>query len=395
MPDQKSYTLDEIQHLLANLDNLALPETNPANKKMKRVKLPIPPEYGGGVVTGYGYEDTVRRLLDRVRSTLTAPSEAPSFRECWEAWINIKEGQDKSPSTIENYKGISKVHLLPFFGEKPLDRINADDIQMYFNSIMQLSSSISTQSKAILSGIFDRAVRLGNIQKNPMQYKYERSRKHGSKVVLQDDDLIDVITGLENILQTGDVRDYLYFCFLCFTALRRGEILGLRWKDIDFEKEEISVRNNVTFPNGDNNPVICEPKDGSIGVVRLHSGLANRIRKYKSKPNDYVIPYGDDEHTRPITRSMFTKLWNRCKKYIDTKGASSHSFRASYATMMNAHCDHMDPKTLQRALRHKTPDLALKVYTKPNDAKLKTAEAEYDAYLCSALAQKTDQAKTG
>ena len=78
---------------------------------------------------------------------------------------------------------------------------------------------------------------------------------------------------------------------------------------------------------------------------------------------------------------MFDKMWKRIKSTIDLNGATSHSFRASYATMMNAHCDHVDPKVLQTALRHKTPDLAIKVYTKDNSSKTRMAEEEYDKWL--------------
>lgn len=360
---------------------------SPPNKKMKRIKLPIPEEYGGGVVTGYGYEDTVRNLISRISDQIRTHSEAPLFSECWEKWITIKSGQEKSPSTIESYKGIAKRHLLPFFESKHIDQITADDIQLFFNSIINLSQSVSTQSKAILSGIFDRAARMGYIDRNPMQYKYERSKKEGMKVVLQDTDLLNVISHLEDLLDTGDRRDYLYFCFLCFTALRRGEILGLRWKDINFETNEISVCNNVTYPNGTHIPTVRQPKDGSTGKVRLHSGLAERIRRYQYKPNNYIIPYSDTEPTRPVTRSMFDKLWHRCSNILDLKGATSHSFRASYATMLNAHCDHIDPKTLQSALRHKTPDLAMKVYVKPNINRTLQAEDEYDAWLTENLAK--------
>lgn len=356
-----------------------------ANGKMKRVKLPIPEEYGGGFATGFGYEEAVKNLIERVKSQLSKDYTGPIFSECWSKWIKLKEGQERSDSTISNYKWMAKRYILPFFGKKHIDEITADDIQQYFNSIMGLSRSISTQSKAILSGIFDRAVRLGDVPRNLMLYKYEKSHKEGKKVVLQDDDLVGVIDQLEDLKSTGDIRDYLYFCFLCFTALRRGEILGLRWSDISFENEEIVVRNNITYPNGQNDPVICQPKDGSSGIVHLNSELASRIKDYAG--DGYILPYSDTMADRPITRSMFTKMWNRCKKIIDLKGATSHSFRASYATMMNAHCDHIDIKALQGALRHKTPDLAIKVYTKENVNKTRQAEKEYDIWLKEQLAR--------
>lgn len=353
--------------------------------RLKRTRLPIPEEYGGGSVTGYGYEETIRNLIERVKDQIKQETTAPLFKQCWEDWIELKIGQRKSPNTVANYKWIAKGYLLPYFGEKTIDRITPDDIQKYFNSLMDLSASVSSQSKAILSGIFDRAVRMGDIQRNLMLYKYERSRKKGVKVVLQDNDLINVIKCVEDLHETGDNRDYLYFCFLCFSALRRGEILGLKWMDVNFEKNEIVVRNNVTFPNGQNEPVICKPKDVSFGIVHLQSELALKIKLYKGNGRGYILPYSFNEPDKPMTKSMFTKMWMRITKVIDLKGATSHSFRASYATMMNAHCNHIDPKALQGALRHKTPDLAIKVYTKENTNKTRRAEIEYDEYLCSTL----------
>ena len=55
--------------------------------------------------------------------------------------------------------------------------------------------------------------------------------------------------------------------------------------------------------------------------------------------------------------------------------------------MMNAHCEHVDPKVIQGALRHKTPDLALKVYTKQNTNKTRQAEEEYGRWLSENLAR--------
>lgn len=378
--------LKQIYDLIeAHLDNEIL---NPQEKmgKLKRVKLPIPEEYGGGFVTGYGWENTVRNLILKVSDQIKMESKAPTFKESWEKWIDIKEGQWRSPSTIANYRYVAETHLIPFFGDKAIDQITPDDIQSFFNSIMHLSKSMSNQCKAILSGIFNRAVRMGDVAQNIMLYQYERSHKVGDKIVLQDKDLLKAIAQGEALRDAEDGRDYLYFCFLCFTALRRGEILGLKWRDIDFDKGEIRVRTNVIFPNGQNNPIVKEPKDESFGTVLLHKELAKRLKRGMSG-DQYILPYSFKEPIRPMTRSMFDKMWRRIKRTIELNGATSHSFRSTYATMMNAHCDHIDPKALQGALRHKTPDLAIKVYTKENTNKTRIAEEEYAEWLSTEMAR--------
>ncbi len=379
MAEEKTYTLDDIYGILSNLENGT---SQPDEKVVKRAKLPIPEEYGGGWITSSTMDECVRKLLRRFGISPEVKKEIPTFRDCGEKWFLIKMGENRSPSTTASYKRILEKRIYPFFGSKKITEIGPDDIQMYFNSIMNLSKSESVQSKAVLSGIFDRACRNCLINKNPMQFKYERSRKTGKKTVLQDDDLLSVIFNLEKL----EGCDYLYACFLCFTALRRGEILGLKWNDIDFEKKTISVRRNVIFPNGENNPIVKDPKDGSFGVVYLHSELLKRIEPYKSSTG-YIIRGSRCEFNGPVSRSSFTKMWNRIQKTLDLKGATSHSFRATYASMMNAHCPHIDPKALQGVLRHKTPDLAIKVYTKENVNKTRIAEQEYEEWLSSQVKQ--------
>ena len=365
--------------LTANLDN-EIPE--PLSNRMSRVKLPIPKEYGGGWATGSTQEDAVKNLIERISDRIKPAKETPTFKDCYERWFLIKMGQNRSPCTMANYKRLAETRLLPFFGAKLIDEITPDDIQLFFNSIIHLSKSYSIQSRAVLRGIFNRAERMNYISANPMRFEYDRSTEEKQKVVLQDDDLLDVIENLENLHGS----DYLYVCFLCFTALRRGEILGLKWEDVDFEHRTITVRHNVVFPDGDNNPVVKGPKDGSFGVVHLHSELLKRIEPYRLSTG-YVIRGSQSDSEKPISRSSFTKMWYRIKKGLDLKGATSHSFRATYATMMNAHCLHIDPKAIQGALRHKTPDLAIKVYTKENENKTRLAEQEYDDWMKSQLKQ--------
>lgn len=385
MDQTKTYTILELQDILANLDNSI---TEPCKERMTRVKLPIPKEYGGGWATGSTQEEAVQNLLKRVGRKLEAATDAPTFRECWEKWILVKMGANTfdessviftnplSPCTIANYKRAAKDKLLPFFGDIPIDKITPDDIQMFFNGLMKLSKSYSNQCRSILKGIFNRAERQNYISKNPMRFEYDRSKKEGKKVVLQDSDLIETIGDLDKL--SGS--EYLYSCFLCFTAMRRGEILGLRWEDIDFDKEQIDIRRNVVYPDGINDPIVKEPKDDSYGIVHLHSELLKRLQPYQLSTG-YVIRGSRCEFEGPISRSSFTKMWYRIKKQMNLKGATSHSFRATYATMMNAHCDHIDIKALQGALRHKTPDLAIKVYTKENESKTRNAEIEYDQWI--------------
>lgn len=374
--------MTELYNKLEHLENLIIAMNQ---NGMKRLRLPIPKEYGGGYATGDTLEAAVQNLIKRLEQRKA--DQSPLFSDYYNDWIDLKKDEGLSPVTIGDYQGVAQRYLIPWFGKMKLCDITPDDIQRYFNSIMHMSKSTSVQSRAILSGIFDRASRNKIIKDNPMWYKYKSSTKEGEKVVLQDDDLIEIIKDLDKVsLQ----RDYIYACFLCFTAMRREEILGLRWSDLDFEGHNILIRSAVKFPNGENVPIVDIPKDNSVGVMRMPRMLEDRIQKFQGNLNDYVLPYSEEEPDKPMTKSMFTKMWRRLKRDLNLKGATSHSFRASYASMVTAHCN-ADPKTLQKLLRHKTPDLAIRVYAKHNDNKIRTTEEAYDDYISKAVADATVQ----
>ena len=353
--------MTELYNKLEHLENLIIAMNQ---NGMKRLRLPIPKEYGGGYATGDTLEAAVQNLIKRLEQRKA--DQSPLFSNYYNDWIDLKKDEGLSPVTIGDYQGVAQRYLIPWFGKMKLCEITPDDIQRYFNSIMHMSKSTSVQSRAILSGIFDRASRNKIIKDNPMWYKYKSSTKEGEKVVLQDDDLIEIIKDLDKVsLQ----RDYIYACFLCFTAMRREEILGLRWSDLDFEGHNILIRSAVKFPNGENIPIVDVPKDNSVGIMRMPRMLEDRIQKFQGNLDDYVLPYSEEEPDKPMTKSMFTKMWRRLKRDLNLKGATSHSFRASYASMVTA----------------------IRVYAKHNENKIRTTEEAYDDYISKAVADATVQ----
>ena len=86
---EKVYTIEEIQSLLANLDNGI---TKPDEAEM-RTKLPIPKEYGGGYVTGNSAEEAARMLIERVKYKLPTTPDDILFKDCADRWILIKMGE--------------------------------------------------------------------------------------------------------------------------------------------------------------------------------------------------------------------------------------------------------------------------------------------------------------
>ena len=116
---------------------------------------------------------------------------------------------------------------------------------------------------------------------------------------------------------------------LLFTGMRRGEVLGLKWKDVNFEKNTIHVVRNVVFPRGINDPVVGTPKTDS---GTRYVPIAPELRAYLEPQDaeDFIIG-----GRKPLTLCALRRMMERIGRKIDLHGASAHIFRHSYATMLN------------------------------------------------------------
>ena len=140
---------------------------------------------------------------------------------------------------------------------------------------------------------------------------------------------------------TADIRDYLYLCFLLHSRLLRAEILGLRWQDIDYRMLEIRAHNRVTFPEGQNEPVINGTGERIACAVHLESELKKRIEPFRKKKG-YIFSYNRGNTDFPMTREMVEKMWERITVKLGLSGFTEQSFLTSYYKMINGPCIWID-----------------------------------------------------
>ncbi len=157
---------------------------------------------------------------------------------------------------------------------------------------------------------------------------------------------------LNNINKLND-KDRLYIALAMLTGMRRGEILGLQYADIDRDGGWIHVRRNVTFPNV-NRPTIGSPKSKKryrdIPLIpQLLAILPNR--------DDMSFVFGED---KPLSHMQMVNMWNRIIKQVDMHGATLHTLRHSFLTM--ASNSGIEPKTIQALAGHADVSITMNRY---------------------------------
>ncbi len=275
------------------------------------------------------------------------PKTAPLLKDYAEDWLKRK--RKLKETTRANYQKYLKEYILPTLGEKKLDAIAVADVQEMLDRFAHLSFKTLRDAKGVLSQIMKYAISDELIKRNPCDSKDLEIPSDKKKVrnALPIDQYKSIIAGMQN-LQLQD-RRFLALCM--FTGMRRGEVLGLRWEDID--GDIIHVRRNVTHVQ-QNNPQITTPKtEAGVRNIPIVEPLAKILSP--AEENGYII--GGDS---PLTLSSYRALWERINKAIDMHGATPHVLRHSFLTY--AVGETTDYKTVQGISGHSDLNVLLNTY---------------------------------
>ena len=211
--------------------------------------------------------------------------------------------------------------------------------------------------KGVLSQIFHYAISDELLTKNPCANLdvVIPSTKCTIRQALPIEQYQDIISNLQ-MLSPCD-RRFLALCL--YTAMRRGEVLGLRWDDI--HNGMIHVKRNVTHPQR-NQPEITTPKTkAGIRTIPIIEPLQKILTPYLK--SGYII--GGE---KPLTLSAYRAMWRRISTTIDMHGATPHTLRHSYLTY--AVGTKMDFKTIQGISGHADVFTLLNRYAHPQNEKI-------------------------
>ena len=189
-------------------------------------------------------ERAMRRRMEQGHA-VAATAARLSVAEAGERLIDHLEALGRKRSTLEGYRSALRVHLGPFFGEKPLDRIAREDVERFIGRRARAGSSPKSVQNylGVLHGIFDFAGKRGWAATNPVKL-VERPRKSESREVR-----FLTISEVEALLRAvpdddlGRVERVMYLA-AATTGMRQGELVGLRWRDVDWSASRIRVRRN-------------------------------------------------------------------------------------------------------------------------------------------------------
>lgn len=231
----------------------------------------------------------------------------------------------RKQSTQSDYRISYEKHIKPYLGKKRLDAIKPSDIALWQNRVLESVSPRRLKAiRAVLSTIIQDAMRDELIIRNPLPLvKLPRA----NKVEIEPFGISEIFAILDKA--DGQYRNFYALGF--FSGLRSGEMIGLKWEDIDFFRKEISIKRAIKMG------VVSTPK--TLKSVRdidmidsLLPYLENQYQitgKYKS----YVFLNEHQENFYDIKRIRDTH-WKRVLQECGFKYRPIYHTRHTFATVM-------------------------------------------------------------
>ena len=285
---------------------------------------------------GYFTKATAQAQLDAVLRQArdgTLPGvvrTGKTFRDASAEWLRYCENvRDCKDSTLRDYQAVAGI-LDREFGDRKVEAITAQQIERW---IAGYPGSNRTRQKYLvcLGSIFKRAMRVYGLPRNPVDLvERPRVRKAATIDVLRSEEVLALVRAAES------EQDAAVFLTAAFAGLRMGELLALRWRDVDFSRSTIHVRENWI------NSETTTPKGGVERAVPMADEVAEALarigqRGYDTGDDDLVFCTEHGQHLGPKS------LRGRYRAALKAAGLREdfrfHNLRHTFGSTVIRHAD--------------------------------------------------------
>lgn len=286
-------------------------------------------------------QEWIVTTMGQVNMGLTLSNAKITVEELLNTWLNIKQGKTR-PASDYQYRRMSGAYIIPHLGDHKINELSAAKIQEFYTLLESQGIGASTIKLChiILHGLFKYAQRLGITAQNWAALVECPKPKKKELNVWNESQVNQFLVAVE-----GDPFYRMAFS----TGMRRGELLGLQWKDLDWDNGMIKVSRQVYNPSGGG--FIFQPPKTERGrrAIRLGPGLLDSLRHHYNymipkmiaivgpdswKDHDLIFP---SRYGVPQVGSTITKGFKRLIEKFGLSEIRFHDIRHTTASIMLLH----------------------------------------------------------
>ncbi|MCU5681280.1 site-specific integrase [Bacillus wiedmannii] len=300
------------------------------------------------------------------------------FKDFVEEWKKKYAINSLSPQTYETYCGHLKLRILPSLGNMKLEDIKPMHLITFADQLKSdtrkdgkegsLSPATINYVIRVIKNTFKRAHEWQLIRRNPAEKLTKLKDDYQTKEPYDLEETRQIM----NFLEQEETMYQILFQLAIMTGFRRGELLGLEWKDINLEDGTITVRQSVSYANSQY--YIKEPKTrASKRTISIPTSLIEKLKRFKNDCNEKRLSCGDlwesgeyffvfsSWHGKPLYPSHITKKWNKFTKKHALRHVNFHGLRHTSATLLLEAGENM--KVISSRLGHSRINTTIDIYT--------------------------------
>jgi integrase len=313
----------------------------------------------GGFATRKEAELAAAKLIQELSEGTYVTESNITFREFADQWLELYEASGIKISTVQIRRKEMK-WLLNYLSELKLRDITLEHYQKALLDLKKLGYAEQTIKGIHTTArmIFKKAVELGKIKKDPTEFAVIPKEKmtvedvESNKAIPKYLERDDLIRFLDTVRTYGSQLEYTIFLTLAYTGLRGGELLALKWSDIDLDEQTISITKTLFFPSGGGNEyTLLTPKTASsIRTIDIDNTVIAELRKLRSVQNEVRMKYRDRYRDQNFIFANLTKpkwlghplnirsLPRQMKRYLRLAGLDEsltpHSLRHTHTSLL-------------------------------------------------------------
>ena len=320
---------------------------------------------------------------------LPAPSDRLTVAGFLDSWLENSVRNILKPRTVESYEMVVRLHLRPALGRVALTKLTPERVQKYLNQKLEtgLSPRTVTYHRAVLRSALGKAEKWGQVARNVAKLADPpRVPKTEVKPLSQEE--------VQQLLQTarGDWLEALYVCAVAL-GMRQGELLGLRWEDVDLEGRTLTVAKALQRLDGRFQLVerkATHPRR-KINLPQIVVSALGRHRARQSQGRllagpEWVDDWGLVFVTRrgtPIDASNLVRAWHQLLERAGLPRCRFHDLRHTAASLLLS--QHVDPRVVMEILGHSQISLTMNTYAHVMPALQREAADSMDRVLRGAV----------
>jgi integrase len=307
------------------------------------------------------------QLLNQVQAGGGIPPTRLLLKDYLEQWLRDYAAGAVTQTTLESYIMIARKHVIPAIGHVPLGRITSQALQGYLSDKLRTGLSPTTvlHQHRLLHEAFHHAVRWGLLPRNPCDF-VDPPKKHKVEMRVWDEEQVRLF--LAEAKRSSQY--YPLYLAAVTTGMRQGELLGLRWKDIDFTLGIASVQQK--FYRLGRQPVFSPPKNDKSRPVAFAPALLEVLRGVRDVQAEHRKLLGPEYEDRDLIFCQFNG------KPLHAHNVTQRDFRRiikrsglpriRFHDLCHSHATHLlragvHPKVVQERLGHSTPAFTLATYS--------------------------------